>query len=617
MEPGPVSPREREVLALLGQQLTHEEIGRRLFISVRTVESHVASLRRKLALPDHRSLVRYAVVHADAAASGRSGTRAFAPLTSFVGRAQELSALQTVVREARVVTAIGPGGVGKTRLAWAVVTALAPEFDVVRWVDLVTLTEPGRLDDAVAKACDAPTSSRLGPVEALVSAFGTRSVLLVLDNAEHVVDAVAVLVERLAPAGPQLHLLLTSRARLALPFEQVFRIDGLSSGSNGDAVALFVERATAAGSPPPDHAARGRIAAVCSAVGDLPLAVELAAVRMPSLGLDGLERGLVDQSSLLTGGSRVHPRHRSMHEALDWSCALLDESSVRALHRLAVLVAPFDADSAEAVAAFPPLTAPDVRAALARVRAPHPAPPLTAPDVRAALARLAEHNLVTPTAHTEPLRFRMLEPVRQYAAARMDGDDEPAYRQHLRWCLTTAGSLTESDADDAVGAVADDVRAALAWVAGRPGEWSTAASLARTFGLLLYRDGDLDEAQQRLEQAASLEPDAVVAVPDLARAAAVAKCRVGGEDALRLELAAAARAGEVGDTRLEARALARAVELLNRFPGMFAHLPAPGAVAEFAASARRLGRDDPLVAATLAVGAAGYAAEAGTPPSAV
>ena len=255
MEPGAVSPRERDVLALLGQQLTHEEIGRRLYISVRTVESHVSSLRRKLALPDHRSLVRYAAVHADAAGPGRLGMRAFTPLTSFVGRAEELSALQAALREARVVTAIGPGGVGKTRLVWAAVSASAAEFDDVHWVDLVPLTEPGRLDEAVAKACDAPTSSRLGPVEALVSAFGTRSVLLVLDNAEHLLDAVAVLVERLALACPQLHVLLTSRARLALPFEHVFRVEGLSSGAGGDAVALFVERSTAAGSPSPDSAA--------------------------------------------------------------------------------------------------------------------------------------------------------------------------------------------------------------------------------------------------------------------------------------------------------------------------------------------------------------------------
>ena len=176
-------------------------------------------------------------------------------------------------------------------------------------------------------------------------------------------------------------------------------------------------RATAAGSPPPDQAALGRIAAVCSAVGDLPLAVELAAVRMPSLGLDGLERGLVDQSRLLTGGSRMHARHRSMQETLDWSrrswtsprcgrCTASPCSSRRST-----------ADSAEAVAAFAPLSA---------------------PDVRAGLARLAEHNLVGTTAQTEPLRFRMLEPVRQYALARMDGDDEPAYRQHLQWCLSTA-----------------------------------------------------------------------------------------------------------------------------------------------------------------------------------
>ncbi len=221
------------MLALLGRQLTHEEIGRRLFISVRTVESHVASLRRKLALPDHRALVRYATVHADDAGSGLLGTRPSAPLTSFVGRGGELAALQAAVRDARVVTAVGPGGVGKTRLAWAAVSALAPEFDGVRWVDLAPLTEAVRVDDAVARACDAPTSSRLGPVEALVSAFGARAVLLALDNAEHVVDAVAVLVERLALACPQLHLLLTSRARLALPFERVVRIEGLSPGVGG------------------------------------------------------------------------------------------------------------------------------------------------------------------------------------------------------------------------------------------------------------------------------------------------------------------------------------------------------------------------------------------------
>ena len=176
-----------------------------------------------------------------------------------------------------------------------------------------------------------------------------------------------------------------------------------------------------------------------------------------------------------------------MHETLDWSSALLDQASARALHRLAVFVAPFDAESADAVAAFPPLSG---------------------SDVRAGLARLAEHNLVGTTVHGDHLGFRMLEPVRQYALALMDGDDEPAYRQHLQWCVGSATALLDSAADGALVGVADDVRAALGWAAGRPGERPAAALLARAFGLLLYRDGDLDEAQQRFEQAASFEPDA-------------------------------------------------------------------------------------------------------------
>ena len=164
---------------------------------------------------------------------------------------------------------------------------------------------------------------------------------------------------------PQLTVLVTSRVRLALPFERVVPVPGLDP--DGDAAALFVERAVAAGSPLPAQAERERIAAVCAALGGLPLAVELAAVRMPTLGLDGVERGVIDQSSLLRGGARLQQRHRSMRETIDWSVALIGPAAASALRRLAVLVAPFDADAAVAVAAFPPLSPGDVAAALVQL----------------------------------------------------------------------------------------------------------------------------------------------------------------------------------------------------------------------------------------------------------
>jgi predicted ATPase/DNA-binding CsgD family transcriptional regulator len=591
VEPERVSPREREVLELLGDHLTHEEIGQRLFISVRTVESHVASLRRKLGLPDHRALVRHAV----AARSAAPGPAVLpAPLTSFVGRERELRSLQAALQEARLVSAVGPGGVGKTRLALAGATALTGAYPGgVRWVDLVPVTEPGRLADAVAQACDAAVSSHRGPVEALIAALRGRPALLVLDNAEHLVNAVAVLAERLVSACPQLTILVTSRARLALPFERVVQVPGLDPG--GDATALFVERAAAAGSPVPAPAERKRISVMCEALGGLPLAVELAAVRLPTLGLDGVERGLVDQSTLLRGGARLHQRHRSMSETIDWSVALIDPAAATALRRLGVLVAPFDADAAVAVAAFPPLSA---------------------GDVRAALVQLSEHNLLATTAGGAALSHRMLEPIRQYGLARMTAGDRPAYAQHLAWCLREAeAALAGERGGDGVRMIADDARAALAWAA-RPERPPGAARspdgahpLARRFGLLLYRDGTIREAQERLEQAAAFAADGTGAAADLGRAAAVAKCRVAGEDALRLELAAAGRAT---DPRDRARALGRAAELLNRFPGMFAE-PSPQSADDLLRRAVPLAAGDPHATAVIAVAAASYAAASGAP----
>jgi hypothetical protein len=318
---------------------------------------------------------------------------------------------------------------------------------------------------------------------------------------------------------------------------------------------------------------------------------------MPTLGLDGVERGVLNQSSLLQGGARLHRRHRSMRETIDWSVALIDPAAASALRRLGVLVAPFDADAAIAVAAFPPLS-PD--------------------DVRAALVQLSEHNLLTIAAPAGPaLMYRMLEPIRQYGLAGMGAGDLPAYARHLAWCLRRADAALSGDrgSDHLIPdarLIADDARAALAWAAHPDHRPAEAPALARRFGLLLYRDGTIREAQERMEQAAALTADGPQASADLARAAAIAKCRVSGPEALRLELAAARRAT---DPRDRARALGRAAELLNRFPGMFAE-PSAQSADDLIRQAGQLAASDPYTAAVIAVATASYAATSGAPTKA-
>ena len=435
---------------------------------------------------------------------------------------------------------------GKTRLALA-----AAAHRRACWVDLGA-GERRRRAGAVCRARvrgrpDQPAR----PGRRLIAVLRQRPALLVLDNAEHLVNAVAVLVERLLGACAELHVLVTSRVRLAVGFERVFRVDGLSGTKGGDAVALFVERMLAAGAEPPEDADLDTIGVVCTALGGLPLAIELAAVRLPGLGLDGVVRGLLDQPALLSAGPRLSPRHRSMNGALDWSVDLLDPPVAACLRRLSVFVAPFDAEAAEGVAAFAPLQA---------------------SDIPAALTELTEHNLLAAATLDGRRTYRMLEPVRQYGLARMVAGDEAALTNHLSWCRRCVARLLEDETPDAAAA-GDDVRAALARAATGAVDTADAATLARSFALVLYRSGALREAQARFEQAAALDTETTQAAVDLAHASAVARCRVLGEDALRIDLAAAARAEVEGQRVASALALCRAAELLTRFPACSARGP--------------------------------------------
>ena len=366
-----VSAREGEVLAALAEHLTNAEIGARLFISVRTVESHVSSLLRKLQVDDRRALAAAAAaMDLGRLRARRPRARLPSPLTSFVGRVAERAALAAALDEHRLVSAVGPGGVGKTRLALSVVADLADRFAAGAWfVDLVAVTDPSMIATAIMNALGLGEPQGGSAEDSVLGWLAARQTLLVLDNCEHLLDGVVVLLERLLAGSPRLTVLATSRARLLVPFEWVFPVPGLS-----------LEAAVAARGTRLSCSSRGRrlagarltsdgwdrVAAICRGLDGMALAIELAAARAPSLGLDGLEAGLADRLRLLSGGRRSDDRHRSLRSALDWSYALLGQSGQAVLRRVSAFAVPFTADAATKVLAdWPPVAGDAVPAILA------------------------------------------------------------------------------------------------------------------------------------------------------------------------------------------------------------------------------------------------------------
>lgn len=585
-----ISAREAEVLTLVGEHLSNAEIGARLYISVRTVESHVSSLLRKLEVPDRRALAHEAagLARVDRSHPAPALPR---PLTSFVGRGPERAELAEMIKQSRQVTAVGPGGVGKTRLALAMAAESAGEYpDGVWFVDLVPITDPDMVATAVAGALGLGEQPGRGIDESVVAALADRHALLVLDNCEQVRDGVAPFVERLLATCPQVSALATSRARLMVPFERVYPVPPLSLAGAGDseAVALFMERAAAMGGRP-EPALRGQIAGFCERLDGMALAIELAAARWPTLGVDGLNAALSDPLRMLTGGSRADDRHRSVRAALDWSHALLEAADRALLRRVSVFVVPFTVESAAEVVG------------------------VEIGVVADGLARLAEQSLLVVAASPSGTSYRALETIRQYGTERLveAGDLVDTRTRHLHWCLANAADLVgREDWRVRFDWVADDLRAALGWAADRPEQRGEAHRLARLLAELTFTRNLTGESQLRYEQAAALADDPADTAAMLRSAAAVAGCRTRGDDMYRLHRAAADAARRAGDDAGAAVDLATAATNAYRYSGKFIRVPPLEEAVALITSARELAGDDPAAQAAVALAEAGVLTDA-------
>src|SRR5215204_1748452 len=355
-------------------------------------------------------------------------------LSSFVGREHELEELRAALGATRMLTLTGAGGIGKTRLALALAGGSLEDYpDGVWWIDLASQMDAAVLGEAIAEPVGVRPLPGMTSLQAVCGALVRARALVVLDNCEHLLEACAEAARALLESCRNLKVLATSRAPLGLPGESAWRVPPLAlpeepghqpveSLSQYDAVKLFIERAMKARSNfavTNDNAPA--VAQICSDLDGIPLAIELAAVRVRMLSLEQIAAGLADRFHLLTGGARTAlPRHRTLRASVDWSHDLLSDQERVLFRRLSVFAGGFTLDAAEEVCADDQL---DRYAIL---------------DL---LTALVDKSLVLTAERGPAVRYGMLEMVRQYAVDRLEqsGEERQLRDRHLSHFAALAG----------------------------------------------------------------------------------------------------------------------------------------------------------------------------------
>lgn len=424
-----------QALADSGDRATLQQVYQELRLRLRTdlnaaPSPETEALYKRLSQQEAQPLPQPAPVSPSSATSRRHLP---VPLTDLIGRESEIAEVGVGLERARLVTLLGPGGVGKTRISIATAEAVLPRFAEGVWfVDLAPLTDGTYVPEVTAKALGVQLEPGQSAEERLIAELSTRSLLLVLDNCEHLLDASAMLADRLLSACPGVRILATSRQALGVTGEQVYPVPSLSLPSPEEmedstglltieknpaflleypGIQLFVQRAIQANPTfRLDRRNAQMVAEICQRLDGIPLALELAASRLRSLSVGDIQNRLSDRFRLLTSGSRsALPRQQTLRAVFDWSYSLLSIQEQALWSRLSVFAGGWTLEATEKVCG---------------------GDGLEATEILDTLTALVEKSLVVYEQRGEA-RYRLLETAREYGSDRLiETGKVDIYRRH-------------------------------------------------------------------------------------------------------------------------------------------------------------------------------------------
>jgi predicted ATPase/DNA-binding winged helix-turn-helix (wHTH) protein len=570
-----------EVLAQSGGKLvTKDELMRRIWpgaiVEDNTLQVHISAIRKALGADrdllktaagrGYRLLGNWTLAQNDDGQIGKQGVAQSADgarsgnlpasLPDLFGRAVALRHLRDLLTNQRIVTLTGVGGIGKTSLAIETARALSSSFADGAWiVELAGVSNPAFVASTIARALGLNLGSVDASLEAVARAVGERQMLLVLDNCEHVIEVAARVVETLIRLCPRTSIMATSREVLQIQGEHAYRVPPIETPGeeqietddllDNDAVQLFITRMNTSdyGFTPRDGDLP-TIAAICRRVDGIPLAIEFAAARAATLGLEQVAARLDDRFALLGGGRRTSlPRHQTLRAALDWSYELLPSHEQRLFRVLGVFPSGFGLEAATAVSD------------------PRNGPQGSALD---AVGNLVAKSLVMPDGQASTGRWRMLETIRTYAVEKLEesGEADQAYRRRAEFFRNYLAPIAARSQfpfvrEDTIryGRELGNIRAALDWATSPAGDIMLGLSLTVTCIPMWIHLSLMVECRERIERALQIlgphsdksAPERIQLLIALGRALTVT---MGSSDNAKAALAAALKLAEEADDRL-------------------------------------------------------------------